>query len=669
MKNDHDLTRQDFVKGGTTSLQHFIAEGSAWLKAYLHTDVEELQRLKQHHVHMVNEKTNEREPLAACRRKDNPKECKSEFPRWSWLVDNAVILCEGLLKQMGLPIRGRRSKLGSMHGPMNNESINGTHPAMLATQRCNSDVQIPYRFPIDRCLHCCSREDCLGKSDRFIIEAAQIAQDAQAGYACDYCTKRQPMAFNEVKECCKGHTTLALNVAREPINTQGKRHAIRLINDLYGKGIVRGQVENTNLRAYYKKGDITVAEAIMTSGSIGFYGRNYVDVVEALQDNILKPNSTKLVEIDARSKKKGKITFRDVAILYGQRPKDKRVWYLSPYEFVSEWDVKLLSYPQTLAETANPKHHADLTDVGMAKLRDREPGKRALDLYPGIDYVVKAGGDDWLAFPDLPTTETFRNTWIIQKRRRPHVPTFMGSPVPSKRNDAAEHSAMLTMAYFHPWTLRGNEEESDVVPYAGSLRAGEDNWEKALTKWLDGNIISQESLRYVGNVLSVYRVRPSDPNEDARSDEYFEDEKLVLDENMLEQAMKSRVGGKEKDNVNDIKKLINGKSSHEENSRTAMELAKKIWPETDVRHCQESSSKECDKQRVKAILASAKASQRRDKRGGPVIENADKAPALSVTYDATVEEVRAWCKEIAKRKEHGRQVLKQVTTRSCSKSC
>ena len=51
-------------------------------------------------------------------------------------------------------------------------------------------------------------------------------------------------------------------------------------------------------------------------------------------------------------------------------------------------------------------------------------------------------------------------------------------------------------------------------------------------------------MKYVGNFLSVYRVRPRDPDEDARSDEDFDDEKLVLDENMLERAMESRVGGK-----------------------------------------------------------------------------------------------------------------------------
>lgn len=53
-------------------------------------------------------------------------------------------------------------------------------------------------------------------------------------------------------------------------------------------------------------------------------------------------------------------------------------------------------------------------------------------------------------------------------------------------------------------------------------------------------------MRYISNFLSVYRVRPRDPNEDARSDEDFSDEELVLNEDMLERAMKTRVGGKEK---------------------------------------------------------------------------------------------------------------------------
>ncbi len=41
-----------------------------------------------------------------------------------------------------------------------------------------------------------------------VAEARQVAQDAQAGYACDYCNKRQPTAVNEVKEWCKGQHAL-----------------------------------------------------------------------------------------------------------------------------------------------------------------------------------------------------------------------------------------------------------------------------------------------------------------------------------------------------------------------------------------------------------------------------------------------------------------------------
>ena len=87
-----------------------------------------------------------------------------------------------------------------------------------------------------------------------MVEAMQMAQDAQAGYACDCCTKRQPMAFDKVKECCKGHNALAAHFRQEPLQRQGTRHATRIMSDAYGKGIgkgiVRGHVENTNLRAY-----------------------------------------------------------------------------------------------------------------------------------------------------------------------------------------------------------------------------------------------------------------------------------------------------------------------------------------------------------------------------------------------------------------------------------
>ena len=162
-------------------------------------------------MHIRNPRTNQREPLAACRRKDNPTQCKANFPRNKWLVREAVVLCPNLIRQMDLPLQGRRCQLGMMHGPMNHESLNGTHPALLAAQRCNSDVQIPYRLPVIKQSHRCSDPSCLQNSDKLMIEVTQMAQDSQLGYACDYCTKRQPMGFNEVRECCNGLQALGEN--------------------------------------------------------------------------------------------------------------------------------------------------------------------------------------------------------------------------------------------------------------------------------------------------------------------------------------------------------------------------------------------------------------------------------------------------------------------------
>ena len=56
---------------------------------------------------------------------------------------------------------GRRSKLGSLHGPMNGPSLNGTHPAMLAAQRFVSDVQLPYKFQILPATHSGDRDEDL----------------------------------------------------------------------------------------------------------------------------------------------------------------------------------------------------------------------------------------------------------------------------------------------------------------------------------------------------------------------------------------------------------------------------------------------------------------------------------------------------------------------------
>ena len=102
-------------------------------------------------------------------------------------------------------------------------------------------------------------ETCLKQHENVIREAAQGAQDAQAGYTCDDSAKRQPVAFNEVKECRRGHETLSANLATQSIKRIRKRHAMRLMSDAYATGIVRGQEEHTHLRAKAKDHYVTSA--------------------------------------------------------------------------------------------------------------------------------------------------------------------------------------------------------------------------------------------------------------------------------------------------------------------------------------------------------------------------------------------------------------------------
>ncbi len=67
----------------------------------MHEDVEQLQMMKHHHVHLRKPDTNIREQLGAGRREDNPKVCKADFPIMHWLVRRAVIRRTNKLEQVG----------------------------------------------------------------------------------------------------------------------------------------------------------------------------------------------------------------------------------------------------------------------------------------------------------------------------------------------------------------------------------------------------------------------------------------------------------------------------------------------------------------------------------------------------------------------------------------
>ena len=167
-------------------------DGETWRNNYLKDHVQPIHEHKQNHVHTMNSK-GERVPLAHCRRADNAMKCKSDFPRTLWIIRKAVVLCKGLMKMMGMQLGGRRNRMGSLHGPRNEENINGTHPALSALLQTNSDVQLPYRFAITPDTHAdsyCSEMCFADANSNQVLQAFQCCQDAQIGYTCDYQNKR-----------------------------------------------------------------------------------------------------------------------------------------------------------------------------------------------------------------------------------------------------------------------------------------------------------------------------------------------------------------------------------------------------------------------------------------------------------------------------------------------
>ena len=96
-----------------------------------------------------------------------------------------------------------------------------------------------------------------------------------------------------------------------------------------------------------------------------------------------------------------------------------------------------------------------------------------------------------------------------------------------------------------------------------------------MTQWLDGNIISEESKRYVSNFISIHRLRPGNNDEDAmaNSDDMVEDEEVCVTKDMLDNVLETRIGGKATKN-NELDVMGDG---HHMNSSEAVELGGDIW--------------------------------------------------------------------------------------------
>ena len=507
-------------------------EAREWAREYLCKDVVQLQYMKQHHYHKYNVETGERIPLRGCQRADKPGECKNDYPRTGWVNDAARVLCPCALADMGLPQHGRKNRLCSLQAPYGHEYLNPCHPAMLAGIRGgNVDVQVPYRLPF-ACATCGTE---LSDGQRAgVVAAVQRAQDAQTGYCSDYCAKNQPMAFHEIREFLKGHSRLqAEAVARgDPLEKVGKKHAMRIMSDAYQKGIVRGQVEGCNLRANHREDTVVAAERVSTAEFTSFPGHAFLNTVRRLADH-----DDAVPQRTAWRQRQQRLQRFDWARAYGHRPGQNGLWELSPYEFFMYWDVVPAKIPTTKKEweeSQSSKWDVAMTPGGASKVSKAKAGTSILKLRPGQDYKLKARQHNGCAQYSATSGAGLAHSWFLQRRPAPRVPCFSHCPVPRRLDEDLEENARLTLAYFRSWTLDTRRSTANVV-HVGSLRQRYETWESALRGWL-GRLPCQETKEYVGNFLSVYRVRPATDGQD-NSDDDAADAALEVKEQDLPAAL------------------------------------------------------------------------------------------------------------------------------------
>eukprot|EP00438_Fugacium_kawagutii_P033974 Skav228932 [mRNA] locus=scaffold2181:248822:258688:+ [translate_table: standard] len=538
--NDSCMTQVPRYQLQRAHAQRQSEEGIAWRRKYMEEDVVRLQYLKQHHYHPISPQTGERVPLRGCQKQDRVGVCKSDFPRDAWLCAEGKILCPCELRAHGLADKGRKNRLGALHGPYGHAYLNPCHPAILASMRGgNNDVQIPYRLPFS-CDVCGAAPS--QRQMQQIALAAQRAQDAQAGYCSDYCAKNQPMGFHEIKEFQKGHVALNASLKQENLTTIGKRHANRFLSDAYCKGVVRGQVECCNLRANHKEGQIVAAERISTAGFVQFPGHAYLQVLEHIMEELPPATTQKAFYVrtpPAPGTRARHLREAVTAQAYGHRPADSESWWLSPYEFLMYWDLVPTKVPHTKSEWEATKPRAwdvCLTPAGERKLQaasDTEPVR----LIARVDYRIQLEASaDRILYPSSSATSVLRHNWYLQRRRRPRCPHFARCPVPTGFAENAERNARLTSVYFRAWTLDLHHATTQV-PYIGHLLGEAGSWENSLRRWLL-RLPCAETKRYVGNFLSVYRVRPAADNA-ANSDDDGVDEPLDLQPEQVVDALRT----------------------------------------------------------------------------------------------------------------------------------
>ena len=357
-----------------------VAKGSDWNKAEdgrrftreYEADCQFIFSRVQHHWHKLG-KDGRRQPMRYCQSKRRGKSecCKAGFPK-KVIRDKAGkirqqknrvrIVCAGVAQEMEIRTSGRRNMLGAVLGRRQCEWFSGTSAILAHLTRSNTNVQCPYRLPINEHTHDpdCDSKKCANMNVKRLCIIGQRAMKTIAGYFGGYISKRQKMGQFELKSSVKALPLLKQKLQGKQLQRGSAQlaHVVnRMFTTLESKGILRSAPEEFMLAALRKPHDELAAEFFRTSRHEFFFGKQLL----SLYDAELAADASRVATVTVSGNKRAKM-ITDSESVYGYRPDDPDMWFLSPWGFC-RWFKAIPLLPPT----QSGQSYSKLTPAGREK--------------------------------------------------------------------------------------------------------------------------------------------------------------------------------------------------------------------------------------------------------------------------------------------------------------
>ena len=552
------------VLQSSTCLVDWRSEGNDWTELHRQRLQYVLSHMN-HHIHpLVNTETGERRPLAGCQPKNRPKECKGGFPLADQMTDIPLLICKCIALDRKLPTAGSRSCVGCILPSRNNEWLNAAPPTWSAFSGDNGDIKFAMRVPILAETHetllydvrrCCEEVDELE-----MMYQVQAGQATTAGYFGGYSAKMQPIGQKELKRM---EESLSRKISVANAETEHKtfqNYSRRLVRDLEGKGTLRTSTEGTNLSVHANCPDLLSAECIRTFPSVVF------PAILLLKREEIETRKTAGVSVIAAVHSCGRASRRAFVqppfdIMYGFRGSQHVVDILSPYEMIMHWALEEIRPPTIHKTTVRSK----FTTAGFA-YKEQCRVEQCRPEYKAGEHYEAVPSEDRILMPAIAALGNLRHRWAWQQRLRLHLPTWSFAKIP-KGSLSPEENARLLSIYLRPWTLHP-ADVTTTTPLLSTLRdclliSGKEvgppettdgqteeppkkrrrlnlkqsvreqepqqirkSYAASWMQYVDGNIVSETSRRYILNLLSCTAARvvertdgSSDESEESDLDE------------------------------------------------------------------------------------------------------------------------------------------------------